>query len=170
MIQSFPYEIGPRQESAAIVIRFVFAYNGGMRCVPPCPELARELRPYKSLQEFFATLETSQQESLNRTIIEAVKKETRKRRAAQAAQLLMEVMEAEQELPPLISRGIAGNPDARRGWERMSASLRRRYLMHILRSPYPDTRERTLGYALKEFAREAGARVQNLTADSTHLR
>lgn len=131
-----------------------------MRSVPPCAELARELRPYKSLQKFYDSLEPSQQEQINRSILDAVKKETRKRRAVQAAQLLMEVMEAEQELPPLISRGFAGNPDARRGWERMSASLRRRYLMHILRSPYPDTRERTLGYALKEFAREAGVRSQ----------
>lgn len=136
-----------------------------MRSVPPCPELARELRPYKSLQRFFASLEPSQQESINRSILEAVKKETRKRRAIQAAQLLMEVMEAEQELPPLISRGFASNPDARRGWERMPTLLRRKYLMHILRSPYPDTRERTLGYALKEFAREAGVRSPNLTAD-----
>lgn len=128
-----------------------------MRVVPPCPELARELRPYKSLQKFFDSLEPSQKESINRSITEPVKKETRRRRAAQAAQLLMEVMEAEQELPPLISRGFARNPDARRGWERMSALLRRKYLMHILRSPYPDTRERTLGYALKEFAGEAGA-------------
>lgn len=137
-----------------------------MRSVPPCPELARELRAYKRLQRFFASLEPSQQESLNRTVVEAVKKETRKRRAVQAAQLLMEVMEAEEELPPLISRGFAQNPDAKRGWDRMPALLRRKYLMHILRSPYPDTRERTLGYALKEFAREAGVRTQNLIAEN----
>ncbi|HET9183655.1 MAG TPA: YdeI/OmpD-associated family protein [Candidatus Angelobacter sp.] len=137
-----------------------------MRPVTPCPELARELRPYKSLQKFFDSLEHSQKESINRSIMEAVKQETRRRRAAQAAQLLMEVMEAEVELPPLISRGFARNPDARRGWERMPALLRRKYLMHILRSPYPDTRERTLGYALKEFAGEAGVRSPNRTADS----
>ena len=131
-----------------------------MRPVPLCIELARELRPYKSLQKFYESLEPSQKEQINHSILEAVKKETRQRRAVQAAQLLMEVMEAEQELPPLISRGFALNPDARRGWERMSAGLRRRYLMHILRSPYPDTRERTLGYALKDFAREAGVSPQ----------
>jgi uncharacterized protein YdeI (YjbR/CyaY-like superfamily) len=133
--------------------------------VPPCPELARELRAYKRLQEFFDSLEPSQQEFINRSIVEARKKETRKRRATRAAELLMEVMEAERELPPLISRGFACNPDARRGWERMSPVLRRKYLMHILRSPYPDTRERTLGYAMKEFARVAGVPSQNLTAD-----
>jgi uncharacterized protein YdeI (YjbR/CyaY-like superfamily) len=128
--------------------------------VTPCPELARELRPYKSLREFFDSLEPSQQESINRRILEAVKKETRKRRATQEAERLMEVMEAERDLPPLIRKGLARNPDARRGWERMPASLRRSYLMHILHSRYPDTRERTLGYALKEFAREAGVRPQ----------
>jgi uncharacterized protein YdeI (YjbR/CyaY-like superfamily) len=136
-----------------------------MRPVPPCPELARELRPYKRLREFFNSLEPRQQEMINRRILDGVKKETRKRRAAQEAERLMEVMEAERELPPLISKGFAGNPDARRGWERMSPLLRRQYLMHILHSPYPDTRERTLGYALKEFARVAGVRTQNLTAD-----
>jgi uncharacterized protein YdeI (YjbR/CyaY-like superfamily) len=139
-----------------------------MRPLPPCPELARELRPYKRLQEFFASLEPSQQESINRRILEAVKKETRKRRAIQEAERLMEVMEAERDLPPLISKGFARNPDARRGWDRMSPSLRRSYLIHILHSRYPDTRERTLHYALKEFAREGGVRPQSqpLTADS----
>ncbi|HWG49377.1 MAG TPA: YdeI/OmpD-associated family protein [Candidatus Acidoferrales bacterium] len=136
-----------------------------MRPVPPCPELARELRPYKQLQGFFASLEPSQQESINRRILEAVKKETRKRRAAQEAERLMEVMEAERELPPLISRGFAHNPDARRGWDRMSSLLRRQYLMHILHSQYPDTRERTLGYALKEFARVAGVHAETVAAD-----
>ena len=110
-----------------------------MRPLPPCPELARELRPYKRLQEFFASLEPSQQESINRRILEAVKKETRKRRAIQEAERLMEVMEAERDLPPLISKGFARNPDARRGWDRMSPSLRRSYLIHILHSRYPDT-------------------------------
>ena len=136
-----------------------------MRPVPPCPELARELRPYKRLREFFNSLEPRQQEMINRRILDGVKKETRKRRAAQEAERLMEVMEAERELPPLISKGFAGNPDARRGWERMSPLLRRQYLMHILHSQYPDTRERTLGYALKEFARVAGVCTQDLTAD-----
>ena len=136
-----------------------------MRPVPPCPELARELRPYKSLQKFFASLEPSQQELFNRSIMEAVKKETRTRRATEAAERLMEVMEAETDLPPLFNKAFARDPDARRGWERMSAGLRRRYLIHILYSRYPDTRERTLGYALKDFAREAGVRPEDLIAD-----
>ncbi|MGE5321907.1 MAG: YdeI/OmpD-associated family protein [Actinomycetota bacterium] len=144
-----------------------------MRPVPPCPELARELRPYKSLQTFFASLEPGQQESINRSIVEAVKKETRKRRATEAAERLMEVMEAETDLPPLISKAFARNPEARRGWKRMSARLRRKYLIHILRSRYPDTRERTLGYALKEFAREAGVSPQTsplMNTDSMDFR
>ncbi len=80
----------------------------------------------------------------------------------------MEVMEAETDLPPLIRKGLASNPDARRGWEHMPALLRRKYLIHILHSRYPDTRERTLGYALKEFAREAGVRPQGQTPTRDH--
>ena len=138
-----------------------------MRPVLPCPELARELRPYKRLQEFFDSLEPSQQEFINQSILQAKKKATRLRRAAHVAEWLMEVMEAERELPPLIKTALARNPGARHGWERMPALLRRKCLMHILRSPYPDTRERTLGYALKEFAQGSAADYKNLTADCT---
>src|SRR5690348_16480954 len=77
-----------------IEIRFIFAYTFSMLPAPPCPELARELRPYKRLREFFNSLEPGQQEMINRRILDGVKKETRKRRAAQEAERLMEVMEA----------------------------------------------------------------------------
>jgi len=50
--------------------------------VPPCPELARELRPYKRLQEFFHSLEPNQQEMINRRILDGEKK-----RRASAARL-----------------------------------------------------------------------------------
>jgi uncharacterized protein YdeI (YjbR/CyaY-like superfamily) len=131
------------------------------------PELGRELRQSKRLQKFFESLDRSSRQNAIRPVQDANKPDTRLRRAASVSEWLMEVMEAEHELPPLISRGIARNPDARRGWERMPVSLRRKYLFHILRSPFPDTWERTLRYALKEFARSVGSEPKNLTADST---
>jgi uncharacterized protein YdeI (YjbR/CyaY-like superfamily) len=124
------------------------------------PELARELRQSKRLQKFFESLDRPSRENAIRPIQEAKKPETRFRRAAQVAEWLMEVMEAERELPPLIRSALARRPEAQAGWERMPNSLRRKYLLHILHSRYPDTRQKSLAYALEEFARRARPRFE----------
>lgn len=124
--------------------------------VPSCPELDRELRQSKRLQKFFNSLDPDTCKMLViHPILQAKKPETRIRRAAQTAEWLMEVMEAERELPPLFQAAFARNLQARQGWERMPQSLRRKYLFGILHSRDPETRGKQMKYATEEIARWA---------------
>jgi uncharacterized protein YdeI (YjbR/CyaY-like superfamily) len=127
-----------------------------MRPVPSCPELARELRRSKRLQKFFNSLDPDTCKMLViDPILQAKKPETRKRRAAQTAEWLLEVMEAERELPPLFQAAFARNLQARQGWERIPVLLRRKYLLGILHSRHPETRGKQMKYATEEIARWA---------------
>ncbi len=126
------------------------------------PLLARELRQSKRLQKFFDSLPESTRAQIDHSVREVKKEDTRKRRARQAAELLMEVMEAELDPPPLIKMAFARNAKARQGWERMPQSLRREYLIAIFRSRFPDTRARWLERTLLESARYADSHTSLL--------
>lgn len=119
------------------------------------PLLARELRRSKRLQKFFNSLPASTRRTLNDSVREVKRDATRLRRAQQAAELLMEVMEAERDPPPLIQAAFARNERARRGWELMPQPLRREYLLAIFRSRFPETRARYLERMLIDSARYA---------------
>jgi len=130
--------------------------------MPIHPALARSLRQSKRLQKFFDSLPESSRHQIDHTVREVKREETRKRRAQQAAELLMETMEAELDPPPLIKMAFARNATARRGWELMPQSLRREYLIAIFRSRFPDTRARWLERTLLESARYADSHTSLL--------
>jgi uncharacterized protein YdeI (YjbR/CyaY-like superfamily) len=123
--------------------------------MPIHPILARELAKSKRLLKFFNSLPGSTREQIDRTIREVKKEETRLRRAEHAAEYLTETMEAERDPPPLIKVAFARNARARQGWELMPQSLRRQYLIAILRSRFPDTRAANLANTLLEAAQYA---------------
>ena len=122
------------------------------RVVAVPAELARVLKSYKRLQKFFDSLNYSMRSDLARRVSEAKHAETRRRRADQMAELLMLTMDAERELPPLVARALAADPQARQGWELMPPSHRRHNLMGIFYYRQPESRARRLGKAL-EMAR-----------------
>jgi hypothetical protein len=126
--------------------------------MPIHPALARELRRSKRLQKFFNSLPESTRRHIDHSIREVKKEETCLRRAQQAAELLMEAMEAELDPPPLIKTAFARNAKARQGWDLMPQSLRRQYLIAIFRSRFPDTRARWLEHTLLESAQYADSR------------
>lgn len=68
----------------------------------------------------------------------------RLRRAEQMAERLMAVMEAEQELPPILQVAFARDPSFRRGWERLSPARRRSHLMGIFYYRTPQGREKRI--------------------------
>jgi len=131
--------------------------------MPIHPLLARELRQSKRLQKFFNSLPESSRHQIDREVREVKKEETRLRRAQQAAEYLMEAMEAELDPPPLIKTAFARNAKARQGWELMPQSLRRQYLIDIFRSRFPETRLLHLENALREAAQYAGRHTGNTT-------
>lgn len=123
-------------------------------------EFDRLLRQERSLKKFFDQLTLSMRADIGQWIGQAKQSETRKRRAEQMAVRLMETMEAEIELPPQIRLALAGNPRARRGWDLMSLTHKRRHLLAIFYYRTPEGRARRIAQAL-EAAERVGAKVKN---------
>jgi len=69
---------------------------------PPSQELLRELGESKRLLKFFESLNTARRNEIAKWIAEPKNEETRRRRSRQIAERLMETMEAERELPPIM--------------------------------------------------------------------
>lgn len=133
--------------------RFRMELDTEERVVNVPTELARVLQTSKRLQKFYDALSYSMRSDLARRVSEAKHAETRRRRAEHMAEILLQTMGAERELPPLITRALAADPQARAGWELMPPSHRRHNLMGIFYYRNPDTRARRLEKAL-EMARE----------------
>ena len=119
--------------------------------IPPCPYLARELRRYKRLQKFFNSLEDYQRNWIIEGIQSAKREATRRRRAARAAEWLMEVMEAERDLPPAFKIAFARSPKARRAWEARNPLYRRATLLQIFSRPGPISRAKAVPALIEEL-------------------
>jgi uncharacterized protein YdeI (YjbR/CyaY-like superfamily) len=105
----------------------------------------------KALQKFHASLNSSTRTWIARWIQEAKQSATRTRRSEQMAERLMETMEAERDLPPLIRQALARNPKAHAGWQRMPVSHRRSHLLGIFGYRNPESRARRIEKAVKEM-------------------
>jgi uncharacterized protein YdeI (YjbR/CyaY-like superfamily) len=121
----------------------------------PVPELDQALGASRRLQQFFRSLPLSIRNYVTRPISTAKQAETRRRRAEHAAEQLLELMEAEVEMPPLIRQAFARRPKAAAAWRDMSPSRRRWHLFGIFYYRNPETRLRRLERAMKEIEGEA---------------
>jgi uncharacterized protein YdeI (YjbR/CyaY-like superfamily) len=126
------------------------------------PELQSMLRQSKQLQKFYDSLNFSSRRYIALWVGEGKQSQTRCRRAAQIAERMMETMEAELELPPLIHVALQHNPKARAGWELMSKTHRRSHLMGIFYYRDPESRARRLAKAVEEMVAYAERREQKL--------
>lgn len=120
-------------------------------------ELARILAQSKRLQKWFDSLSYSYRLWISRWIAEPKGVESRKRRADQIAERIMETMEAERELPPLIRLALERSPVAREGWSLMTPRQRRGELMAVFYYRTPEARTRRLEKTL-EFAKGVATR------------
>src|SRR6267154_1473709 len=125
---------------------------------PPVPapkELLRELGESKRLLKFFESLNPSRRNEIAKWIAESRNEETRRRRSQQIAERLMETMEAERELPPIMQLAFRQNPKAHEECERMSQSHRRAHLLAIFYYRTPEARANRLQKCLKEMLERA---------------
>ncbi len=130
------------------------------RTVTTPPELLRVLRESKALARFYESLSYSVRREIARWIVGAKHKETRLRRSEQMAERLLETLEAERELPPILKVALAYNPKARAGWERMTPGLRRGQLLGIFYYRNPESRARRVAKAvamMEEYAKKRNA-------------
>jgi uncharacterized protein YdeI (YjbR/CyaY-like superfamily) len=122
-------------------------------------ELLSVLRQSQRLRKFYESFNPSTQRDIARSIADLKSSDARKRRADHLAEHLMETIEAERQLPPLIERWLAMNPLAREGWKLMPPRQRRWHLLGILGYRSPESRERRLEKAVQEMVKYAEKRA-----------
>ena len=135
--------------------RFEMEPDLEQRPIPVSPELEKALKESRRLQKFYQSLTPSMRTDIARFVTGAKQRETRVRRAEQCAVRLMETMEAEIDLPPLIRQALARNPQAAEGWRRMPSSHRRRHLLGIFFYRNLESRLRRIEKAILEMVEYA---------------
>jgi len=121
--------------------------------VPGTPKkLGRILAQNRAFHRWYNQLNSSTRNQVAKWIHEPVSTEARDRRCDQIAERLLETMEAERELPPLIRVALARDAQARQGWEMMSPARRRSHLLGIFYYRTPEGRANRLGKALEDAA------------------
>ncbi len=126
-------------------------------------EMLRVLRQSKALARFYESLSYSTRHEIAKWILAAKQKQTRLRRSEQMAERLLETLEAERELPPLIKVALTLNPKARAGWARMPTGRKRGELLSIFYYRNPESRARRVAKAIA--AMEGYAEKDALTTE-----
>jgi uncharacterized protein YdeI (YjbR/CyaY-like superfamily) len=139
--------------------RFRLEPDMSPREVSPPAELLRVLRQAKPLERYYQSLNYSTRREIAKWVAEGKHGETRRRRSDQMAERLMQVMEGERELPPVLQSALQRNPIARAGWDLMPPSQRRWHLFGVFGYRNPESRARRLAKAVEamlEYARKRG--------------
>jgi uncharacterized protein YdeI (YjbR/CyaY-like superfamily) len=119
--------------------------------ISPPAELLRELAQSKRLLKFFESLSPSRRHEISKWIAQCKTSDARKRRSQRLAEWLMETMEAELALPPIMQLAFRQNPKACAEWNRMSPSHRRAHLISIFHYREPEARARRLAKMIEEL-------------------
>lgn len=142
------------------VARFQIELDREERSVAMPVELKRVLtadlgREGRALLRWYDGLNHSARNDIAKWIDEPKGAAARVRRAEQLAERLLNVMEAERELPPILQLAFARHPKARAGWDSMSASRRRGHLFSIFYYRTPDARGRRVDKMLDDASAPA---------------
>ncbi len=132
------------------VARFQIELDREERTVEIPDELKRILGEARSLRRWCDGLNHSTRNDIAKWITEPKSGEARMRRAEQIAERLLNVMEAERELPPVLQVAFARHSRAREGWDRMSASRRRGHLFGIFYYRTPNAQGRRIDKMLDD--------------------
>ena len=114
------------------------------------PELKRALAEDRSVRAWFDGLSFSIRKWICEQVAQPKSAAARLRRAAQIAEQILSVMEAEQELPPAFRLAFSRDPRALQGWNRMSPTSRRHQLFSIFHYRTPEARARRLARAVED--------------------
>jgi uncharacterized protein YdeI (YjbR/CyaY-like superfamily) len=107
-------------------------------------EMEKILRQEKQLRKFYDSFNDSIRRYVANEVASRKSPASRERRAEQVAEQLLETMEAERDLPPMIKNAFAENPKAFAGWKTMTPLARRTQLLAIFYYRNPDSRARRL--------------------------
>lgn len=141
------------------VARFQMELDREERTVVIPSELTRILNEDRLLRRWYDKLNHSTRNDIAKWVTEPKSADARLRRAEQIAERLLNVMEAERELPPILQVAFARHPRAREGWDGMSVSRRRGHLFGIFYYRTPDAQARRIDKMLDDA--EAAAEKMN---------
>jgi uncharacterized protein YdeI (YjbR/CyaY-like superfamily) len=119
------------------------------------PELARALKGDRRLRPWFDRLSPSMRREIGKWVDEPKGAESREKRAGKMAERLLQALEGEKELPPVLRAALQREPLARKGWEAMTPVQRRNHLLGIFYYETADARERRTDKAVEEALRVA---------------
>jgi uncharacterized protein YdeI (YjbR/CyaY-like superfamily) len=122
------------------VVEFAMWADLEERKAKMAPELAAILKGEKRLAKWYERLNDATRWAIEKWMNEAKSKDARMRRAEQMAERLMETMDAEEALPPLIETALRRRRGAMEGWEKMSATKRQGLLMAVFYYRTPESR------------------------------
>jgi uncharacterized protein YdeI (YjbR/CyaY-like superfamily) len=127
------------------------------------PELAQALKGERQLRKWFDGLSPYYRKTLGAIVSEAKTPASREKRAEQMAETLLQAMEGEADLPPILHAAFLRQPLARAGWNAMTPAQRRGHLLGIFYYKGVESRERRAAKAVEEALRLA--RKHSRTAD-----
>lgn len=118
------------------------------------------LKEDRRLLKWFGGLRSALRRDLGKWVMEPKGRESRESRAVQAAEWMMLTMEGELDLPPILKAGFQRHPEARAGWEAMSAARRRNHLLGIFHLRTSEARERRAAVAIEDAVKVAKRSVR----------
>lgn len=126
------------------------------------PELKKLIRGERDLLKWIEKLSPSNRREIGKWIGEPKSAASRQKRAERMAERLMQAMEGEIELPPVLRAIFQQQPRARAAWEALTPVQRRNHLLGIFYYQTLDGRERRAAKAV-EAALEAAEKKQRDT-------
>ena len=114
-------------------------------------ELEKLFKQEKALRKFFNEWSDSGQRWVTNEVASRKTHASRERRAEQIAEQMLETIEAERELPPMIQKAFDENPRARAAWKKVTPLRRRQYLYAIFYYRNVDSRTRRLRKVMDEL-------------------
>ena len=135
---------------AGAVAEFGLEADSEKRVSKTPDSLQRILAEDRAFARWYEGLNQSTKNDIAKWVSDPKTDAARERRSEQMAERLLTVMDAERELPPILQVAFARNPQARIGWERMSAVRRRSHLFGIFYYRTPEGRARRVGKMMEE--------------------
>jgi uncharacterized protein YdeI (YjbR/CyaY-like superfamily) len=118
-------------------------------------ELAVLLDEEPGLRAWYDTLSEYTRRELGKWIAAVKSDESRLNRCQQAAERLLNTVEAEIELPPLIADAFRKSAKARVGWQLMTPTQRRNELMAVFYYQTPEARSKRLQKTIEAAEKRA---------------
>jgi uncharacterized protein YdeI (YjbR/CyaY-like superfamily) len=133
-------------------------------------ELLRELGQSKRLSKFYESINASRRREICKWVGASKHSETRRRRSQQITVRLMETMEAERDLPPMMQLAFRQNPRAQEAWDGMSPAHRRSHLFSVFYYRNPEARARRIAKCMEDLlgVREKASKKKSLDEDTRH--